>query len=73
MGSIVIFIYLFHANQRRKHAVELNTFFTRTVTMNQPCYIDDWLERFGLADWKSMGTSADISAQFPKMNGPDVA
>ena len=34
-----------------------------TVTVNQSRYIDDCLERFGLADSKPMGTPADISAQ----------
>ena len=38
----------------------------RTVTVNQPRYIDDCLVRFGLAGCKPVGTPADISAQLSK-------
>ena len=43
-----------------------------TVTVNQSRYIDDCLERFGLAECKPVGTPADISAQFLKNGCPEA-
>ena len=37
-----------------------------TVTVNQSRYIEDCLDRFGLAERKPVGTPADISAQLSK-------
>ena len=41
-----------------------------SVTVNQSRYIEDCLERFGLADCKPVGTSADISTQLTKKDCP---
>ena len=45
---------------------------TGTVTVNQSRYIDDCLERFGLAECKPVGTPADISAQLSKKGCPEA-
>ena len=41
-----------------------------SVTVNQSRYIEDCLERFGLADCKPVGTPADISTQLTKKDCP---
>ena len=43
-----------------------------TVTVNQSRYIDNCLERFGLAECKPVGTPADISAQLSKKDCPEA-
>ena len=43
-----------------------------TVKVNQPRYIGDCLERFGLAQCKPVGTPADISAQLSKNGCPEA-
>ena len=43
-----------------------------TVTVDQYLYIDDCLERFGLAECKPVGTPADISAQLSKRGCPEA-
>ena len=43
-----------------------------TVTINQSSYIDDCLERFGLAECKQVGTPVEISAQLSKKGCPET-